>query len=184
MTEAGPEGRAVVVLPPNDPALLPGLNRALTSAGIPWLYEPTNDVGEGAVTRWSGPVNLDNVRVHSHYTLIPDGDGLNQGVLASLSSGDPWLVEGATPRGSYLLFASDLDDQSTNLPVTAALMPLMEWMVSRWGDRQGTQGGLIAGMPIYPPPGLRAFEIRGGHFIRWMPHNRSHQRRLRAFTSF
>ena len=162
MTEAGPEGRAVVVLPPNDPALLPGLNRALASAGIPWLYQPTSVVGEAAVTRWSGPVNLDDVRIHSHYTLIPDGDGLNQGVLARLSSGDPWLVEGATPRGSYLLFASDLDDQSTNLPVTAALMPLMEWMVSRWGDTRGTQGGLIAGTPISPPPGTTSVRDPAG----------------------
>jgi hypothetical protein len=153
MTEEGIEGRAVVVLPPNDPALLPGLNRALTSAGIPWRYEPTNAVGEAGVTRWGGPVNLDGVRIHSHYALIPAGDGLAQGVLASLSSGDPWLVEGTTPRGPYLLFASDLDEQSTNLPVTAALMPLMEWMVSRWANTPGTQGSSIAGMPIFPPPG-------------------------------
>ena len=33
MTEAAKEGRAVVVLPPNDPVLLPGLNRALTRNG-------------------------------------------------------------------------------------------------------------------------------------------------------
>ena len=162
ITEAGTEGRAVVVLPPNDPALLPGLNRALTSAGIPWRYEPTTAVGEAGVTRWSGPVNLDGVRIRSHYTLIPNSDELNQGVLASLSSGDPWLVEGSIPRGSYLLFASDLDEQSTNLPVTAALMPLMEWMVSRWGDTQGTQGGLIAGMPISPPPGTTSIRDPAG----------------------
>jgi hypothetical protein len=137
MTEAGTAGRAIVVLPPNDPALLPGLNRALTSEGIPWRYEPTAARGEAGITRWNGPVDLDEVRVRSHYTLIPGGDGPNQGVLASLSSGDPWLVEGTTPRGPYLLFASDLDEESTNLPVTAALMPLMEWTVSRWGDTQG-----------------------------------------------
>lgn len=153
MTEAGTEGRAVVVLPPSDPALLPGLNRALASAGIPWRYELTTALGEAAVTRWSGPINLDVVRIRSHYALIPDGVGPNQGVLASLSSGDPWLVEGTTPRGSYLLFASDLDERSTNLPVTAALMPLMEWMVSRWGDTQGILGGAVAGMPMSPPPG-------------------------------
>ena len=162
MTEAGPEGRAVVVLPPRDPALLPGLNRALASAGIPWRYEPTTAVGEAGVTRWSGPVNLDEVRIRSHYTLIPGGDGQNQGVLASTSSGDPWLVEGTAPRGSYLLFASGLDEQSTNLPLTAALMPLMEWMVSRWGDTQGTQGGSIAGMPIFPPPGTTSIRDPAG----------------------
>ena len=153
MSEATTEGRTVVVVPPSDPALLPGLNRALTSAGIPWRYGPNTTIGEAGVARWSGPVNLVDVRIRSHYTLIPGSEGTDQGVLATLSSGDPWLVEGTTPRGSYLLFASDLGDQSTNLPLSAALMPLMEWVVSRWGDPQGTQGGRIAGTPMSPPQG-------------------------------
>jgi len=102
------------------------------------------------------------VRIRSHYALIPDGIGPNQGVLASLSSGDPWLVEGTTPRGSYLLFASDLDERSTNLPVTAALMPLMEWMVSRWGDTQGIRGGAVAGMPMSTPPGTTSIRDPAG----------------------
>ena len=162
MTEAAKEGRAVVVVPPNDPVLLPGLNRALTAVGIPWRYESTAALGEASVTRWRGPVNLDEVRIRSYYALIPAAEGLNQGVLASLSSGDPWLVEGTTPRGSYLLFASDLDEQSSNLPLTAALMPLMEWMVSRWGDTQGTEGGVIAGMPLFPPPGTTSIRDPAG----------------------
>ena len=162
MTEAAKEGRAVVVVPPNDPVLLPGLNRVLTAVGIPWRYESATARGEASVTRWRGPVNLDEVRIRSHYALIPAAEGLNQGVLASLSSGDPWLVEGTTPRGSYLLFASDLDEQSTNLPLTTALMPLMEWMVSRWGDTQGTEGGVIAGMPLFPPPGTTSIRDPAG----------------------
>ena len=162
VTEATREGRAVVVLPPNDPALLPGLNRALTAAGIPWRYGPTTTVGEAGVTRWSGPVNLDDIRIRSHYTLMPETEELNRGVLATLSSGEPWLVEGTTPRGAYLLVASALDEESTNLPLTAALMPLMEWMVSRWGDTQGSQGGLIAGTPINPPPGTTSIRDPAG----------------------
>ena len=163
LTEAAREGRAVVVLPPNDPVLLPGLNRTLTAVGIPWRYESTTAVGEASVTRWRGPVNLDGVRIRSHYALIPATEGLNQGVLASLSSGDPWLVEGTTPRGSYLLFASDLDEQSTNLPLTAALMPLMEWMVSRWGDMQGTEGGRDGGNAALPSSGNDEHSRPGGN---------------------
>ena len=153
MTEAAEEERAVVVLPPSDPTLLPGLNRALTAAGIPWRYELTTVRGEASVIRWSGPVSLDEVRIRSHYALTPVMQGLNQSILATLSSGEPWLVEGTTPRASYLLVGSNLDEQSTNLPLTAALMPLLEWMVSRWGDTQGAQGSAIAGTPISPPPG-------------------------------
>ena len=162
MTEATRAGRAVVVLPPSDPALLPSLNRALALAGIPWRYEPTTSVGEASVTRWSGPVNLDDVRIRSHYRMIPSSEGLNQSVLATLSSGDPWLVEGTTSRGPYLLVASDLDEQSTHLPLTAALMPLLEWMVARWGDPQPTQGSLIAGMPIFFPPSATSIRDPSG----------------------
>ncbi len=162
VTEATREERVVVVLPPNDPALLPGLNRALTAAGIPWRYGPATVVGEASVTRWSGPVNLDDVRIRSHYTLIPGAEELRRGVLATLSSGEPWLVEGTTPRGAYLLVASALDEQSTNLPLTAALMPFMEWMVSRWGDTRGTQGSVIAGTPINPPPGTSSVRDPAG----------------------
>jgi len=157
LTEAAREGRAVIVLPPDDPALLPGLNRALSAVGIPWRYGPTATVGEAGVTRWTGPVNLDDVRIRSHYTLIPGTEDLNRGVLATLSSGEPWPVEGTTSRGAYLPAASALDEQSTNLPLTAALMPLLEWKVSRWGDtpktQWGRQGGVIAGTPIDLPLG-------------------------------
>ena len=162
MTETAREGRAVVVVPPNDPALLPGLNRVLSAVGIPWRYESTTAVGEASVTGWRGPVDLDEVRIRSHYALIPVTEGPTQRNLASLSSGDPWLVDGTTPRGSYLLFASDLDELSTNLPLTAALMPLMEWMVSRWGDTRGAQGGVIAGMPLFPPPGTTSIRDPAG----------------------
>ncbi len=166
VTEASRDGRAVVVLPLNDPALLPGLNRALTVAEIPWRYGPATAEGEAGVTRWSGPVNLDDVRIRSHYTLIPGAEESNRGVLATLSTGEPWLVEGTTPRGPYLLVASALDEQSTNLPLTASLMPLMEWMVSRWGDTRGTQEGVIAGTPINPPPGTTSIRDPSGTLHR------------------
>ena len=69
------------------------------------------------MTRWSGPVNLDDVRIRTHYTLIPEREELNRGVLATLSSGQPWLVEGTTPRGAYLLVASALDEEVHQPPV-------------------------------------------------------------------
>ena len=103
VTEATREGRAVVVLPPNDPALLPGLNRALTAAGIPWRYGPTTTVGEAGVTRWSGPVNLDDIRIRSHYTLMPETEELNRGVLATLSSGEPGWWRGPLPEAPICL---------------------------------------------------------------------------------
>lgn len=155
LMEATREGRATVVLAPPDPTLLPGLNRSLATVGIPWRYELIPLSGEATVTRWSGSVDLEEVRVRSHYLLTPGNPDLEDGVLARLSSGEPWLVEGATSRGPYLLLASGLDDQSANLPLTAALIPLLEWMMSRWGGLELERGGhaIKAGEPITPLPG-------------------------------
>ena len=154
--EATAAGRATVVVPPGDATLLPGLNRALAAAGIPWRYELTEGRGEAAVTRWTGPVDLSEVRIRSHYLLTPNDDELGAGVLARLSSGEPWLVEGTTPRGPYLLMASDLEQESTNLAVTAAMVPLLEWMVARWGSTDTGSAGIIAGGAIPTPPGATA----------------------------
>ena len=153
LMEATREGRATVVLAPLDPTLLPGLNRSLAAVGIPWRYELVPASGEAAITRWSGSVDLEEVRVQSHYLLTAGNPDLESGVLARLSSGEPWLVEGTTPRGPYLLLASGLDDESANLPLTAALIPLLEWMMSRWGGLEGGEEATPAGGSITPPQG-------------------------------
>ena len=161
MSETAREGRTVIVLPPSDPTLLPGLNRALASEGIPWRYELSVALGEAVVSRWGGPLSLEDVRIRSHYSLVP-AQGASQGALATLSSGDPWLVEGTTARGAYLLLGSAVDDEATNLPLTAALMPLMEWMVSRWSGVPGEEERMIAGMPLFPPSGTTGIRDPAG----------------------
>jgi len=156
VTEATGARRATVILPPSDVALLPGLNRTLAAAGIPWRYDLTDRLGEAGITQWEGPVDLGEVRIRSHYLLTPNDAGLEAGVLARLSSGEPWLVEGTTPRGRYLLLASDLEPESTNLAVTAAMVPLLEWIVARWGSPYDGSEGLVAGGTIATPPGATA----------------------------
>ena len=156
VTEATRPGHATVVVPPGDAALLPGLNRALAAAGIPWRYELTEGSGEAGVTPWTGPVDLSEVRIRSHYLLTPNDAGFDSGVLARLSSGEPWLVEGSTDRGPYLLLGSDLEQESTNLAVTAAMVPLLEWMMARWGSPDTGPGGMIAGGAIPTPTGATA----------------------------
>ena len=163
VTEATGTRRATVLLPPADIALLPGLNRTLAAAGIPWRYDLTDGRGEAGVTQWTGPVDLSEVRIRSHYLLTPSETGLEAGILARLSSGEPWLVEGATSRGRYLLLASDLEPESTNLAVTAAMVPLLEWIVARWGSSDGGRAELVAGDAITAPPGATAIrDPQGG----------------------
>ena len=156
VTETTGTRRATVILPPGDVTLLPGLNRTLAAAGIPWRYDLTDRRGEASITQWAGPVDLSEVRVRSHYLLTLSDTGLETHVLAHLSSGEPWLVEGTTQRGPYLLLASDLEPESTNLAVTAAMVPLLEWIVSRWGSPEGGSDGLVAGGVITTPPAATA----------------------------
>ena len=156
VTDVTDARRATVILPPGDVTLLPGLNRTLAAAGIPWRYDLTDGRGEAGVTQWTGPVDLSEVRVWSHYLLTPNDAGLEAGVLARLSSGEPWLVQGTNPRGPYLLLASDLEPESTNLAVTAAMVPLLEWIVARWGSADGESEGLVAGDAIQTPQGITA----------------------------
>jgi hypothetical protein len=156
VTEATGARRATVILPPADVTLLPGLNRTLAAAGIPWRYDLTDGRGEAGLTQWEGPVDLSEVRIHSHYLLTANDAGMDAGVLARLSSGEPWLVEGTTPRGPYLLLASDLEPESTNLAVTAAMVPLLGWIVARWGNADAAARSLVAGGVIATPPAATA----------------------------
>ncbi len=156
IAESSAASRATVVVPPGDVALVPGLNRSLAAVGIPWRYALTEGRGEAAVTQWAGSVDLSEVRVRSHYLLMPSVAGPEAGVLARLSSGEPWMVEGTTPGGRYLLLASDLDEGSTNLGVTAAMVPLLEWILARWGSPEAGSESVVAGEAIPTPQGATA----------------------------
>ena len=84
----------------------------------------------------------------------PAGAGSAPGapsVVASLSNGDPWLLTGNGPAGPYILLASPLDEASSDLPVSAAMVPLLEWAVERWAGSAGSLAA-VAGEPVRPPP--------------------------------
>ena len=96
---------ASFVVPSYDPALLPGLNRSLLDAGIPWRYELSNTTGESQLSEWSeGPV-LPGVTVKRHYRLISTGPIADEDILVRLESGSPWLVKGSGAQGPYTLLS-------------------------------------------------------------------------------
>ena len=125
-----PSNRTSVVIPPVDPVLLPGLNRSLLDAEIPWKYELSDQLGESQLTGWERGPDMSGVSVKKHYQLTPTASGDNGTVLIRLTSGEPWLVKGIGTQGPYLLLASDLNQESTNLPVTATLIPFLDWILS------------------------------------------------------
>ncbi len=158
--------QAVVVLPAGDPALLPALNRRLAEAGVPFLYERPAVGGArlaaGGSSEAAGgpPAALDDAEVSVFHRIAPASAPLPRpgSALLSLSTGDPWLIEGRADSGPFMLVASPLNLEATRVPVSAAMIPLLEWIVDRLGGT-GSGSTVEAGSPFPVPAG--ASRIRG-----------------------
>ena len=153
-------GQRVVVVPPADATLLPGVNRRLAEAGIPWRYEAGRARGEAPIGESRLPFPLEDVSVQAGYRLVGRA-GATYEVVARLTDGVPWLVAGPTGQGRYRLVGSPLEPGTTNLPVTAFMIPLLEWLLAR----PGTEGGphaLAAGTALALPQAATAVVTPAG----------------------
>ena len=156
-----PPGSAAVVVPPSDGAMLPALNRQLLLAEIPWRYESETGAGEIGVADSRLPVALDEVRIRRRYRLLGNGEEAAGLVQATLDSGEPWIVTGTAPGGPYLLLGSPVDADATSLAVSAPMLPLVEWMVSRWPFQSGARSFTVGDvLPI--PAGVDAVADAAG----------------------
>jgi hypothetical protein len=153
-------GRGIsVVQPPEDPAQLGALNRALSSRGIGWSYGELS-IQPGASD--SGAV-VARQRVLRRYLLHPTGSG-RTGVLATVN-GTPWIVRAE----NVVLLGSRLEPAWTDLPVSAGFMPFMDVLLNRLarGEIALEQGA--AGDPVRLPDlvsevrqGDRQWRVEGG----------------------
>jgi Aerotolerance regulator N-terminal len=164
-----------VVQPPEDPAQLGALNRALATRGVGWSYGRLSL--DPAVTD-SGPV-IGRVRVTRRYVLQATGSG-RTGVLAGVA-GEPWLVR----SGDVVLIGSRLDPAWTELPLAAGFMPFMDLLLNRLargevilaegspGDAlplpdlttrvvQGEREWQVEGGGMFRPPDVGAFYLMAG----------------------
>jgi hypothetical protein len=141
-----------VVLPPTDPARLPALNRRLADAGIPWRYRAPVDPGGALGVAGPGvPVDLADVRVRRRYPLEPAAPGSPGRILARTSDDAPWAVMHTRPEGARaLLLAHPLEEGWSTLPVEAAMIPFVEWLVAGFGTR-GTAASHPVGVPLDVP---------------------------------
>lgn len=147
-------GRTVVVVPPADPALLPAVNRRLAEAGIPWRYEVNEARGEARIEESRLRFPLEDVSVAGGYRLVGTAE-VGHEVVVRLTDGSPWLVAGGTEDGPYRLVGSPLEPDATNLPVTAFMIPLLEWLVAPPG-REGGLHRAAAGTPLALPQAATA----------------------------
>lgn len=153
-----------IVQPPDDPAALGALNRALAARGVAWRFGPPV---EGAGVTDSGAL-VGRVRVLRRHALRPAGSG-RTGVLATVAGGAPWLVR----SGNVVLLASRLDPAWTDLPVSAGFMPFMDALVNRLARGEVSLAEGAPGDAVILPDlvsevrrGERDWRVEGGGVFR------------------
>ncbi|MGI9041887.1 MAG: BatA domain-containing protein [Gemmatimonadales bacterium] len=152
-----------VVQPPDDPAGLGALNRALAARGVGWRY---GNLSIDPVFTDSGPV-IGRERVLRRYQLQSTGSG-RTGVLAT-AAGTPWLVR----SGEVLLLGSRLEPSWTELPVSAGFMPFVDVLLNRLARGEVTLAAGAPGDPVAIPDlvtlvrqGEREWRVEGGGIFR------------------
>jgi hypothetical protein len=152
-----------VVQPPDDPAGVGALNRALAARGVGWSY---GNPATGSGYSDSGAV-VGRHRVIRRYVLQSGGSG-RTGVLATVN-GTPWIVRG----GNVVLLGSRLDPAWTDLPVSAGFMPFMDLLLNRLARGEIALDHGAPGDPIALPDlvtevrqGDRQWRVEGGGLFR------------------
>ncbi len=145
---------ALIVIPPDESALLPALNQRLATILPDWSLEATTPVGEVEARVASGSLagflpTVPNVRLA--YAIRAQGSEPDWSELMTLSDGRPWIVESATPERSVIVLASPMTLEASDLPSSASMLPLMELLVSRSTDSPG-RGQVRPGEPLRLPP--------------------------------
>lgn len=148
-----------IVMPPDDPAGLGALNRALAARGVSWTYgEPIR-----APASTDSDAITGRFRIFRRYELRPTGRE-RAGVLMT-AGGAPWLAK----SGNVVMLGSRLDPEWTDLPVSAGFMPFMDALLNRFSRGEVTLAGGTPGEPVQVPDlvtgvrqGEREWRVEGG----------------------
>lgn len=141
-----------VVVPPDDPAALGALNRALARRGVPWSYAR---LLTDTVRSDSGAL-VGREMVTRRYELVSSEAGTG-GVLATVG-GRPWIVRAA----GVILLGSRLDSHWSALPLSAGFVPFVDRLLN-----QAARGGLdrlsaAPGDAVTVPEGVTAVTSGAG----------------------
>ncbi len=144
-----------VLLPPRDPSLLPALNLWLEALGSAWRLGPDEAPQEAerrVAPESSGfPRTLADVPLRWRVRL----EGPEGGVLLRTTDGAPWVVEEPLGEdGRIRILASPLDRTSSDLPLSAAMLPFLDRLLDP-AEGAGIPTTVEAGHPIPLPPEVR-----------------------------
>ena len=120
-----------VLLPPSDRSLVGATNRALESRGVSTRF---GDLLEGEWVLEGGVGPIAGIPVYRRHRLRGNGS-----VLATVA-GEPWLVR----DGDVIAVGSRLEDTWTALPVSAAFVPFLDFLLNR---AAATQTWIVRGTP-------------------------------------
>lgn len=135
---AGPS----IVVPPEDPALLGALNRALAARGAAWRF---GSVRSEPVQSDSSALLPEAVRVLRRVTL--EASGVSADTLVTVG-GEPWIVR----SGNLVLVGSRFDPSWTDLPIRAGFVPLLDALATRTVRGEPVLPEAAAGAPMQLPP--------------------------------
>jgi len=148
-----------VVEPPQDPAQLGAINRALAARGVGWQYGTLN----AAAGTTDSNALISRERVARRYTLETVESG-RTGVIATVG-GAPWIVR----AGDVVLLGSRIDPEWTGLPISAGFVPFMDALLNRIARGELTVSGGNPDEPIALPDlvtavrqGARQWVVEGG----------------------
>ena len=159
-----PPSASVVVMPPDDPAVLPSTNRLLQTLLPGWRLSP-RDPGDGVERRietgsavGSLPERPGIRRTHAIETGTGDVAATE---LLGLSDGSAWLVQARAADRTVLVLGSALDRASSDVPLSTAMVPLVDLLTLPRGSEGGARA-VHAGTPIPVPAGATVVETPDG----------------------
>jgi hypothetical protein len=144
-----------LIAAPADPVRLGAANRTLERLGLPWRFGAPR---RGAAVAHGG--RLDGVTVSLRYVLEARDDA--PGDTLTTVGGEPWIVGGP----GYVIVASPLIPQATDLPVRAAFVPWLGDVISqRLGEDAGVVENVVPGARVMHPRGAEWLELAAGQRV-------------------
>ncbi len=169
------------MLPPSNATELPALNQRLAARGVAWRYTARRVPGEARLDVADAVAELSTLgqaRIRQAYRLEPRDPGPRDTVLLRLADGDPWLVRGRVPGARwYLLLASPLVPEASTIPVSTAMLPLLDHLTGVWSEVAQATPSVEPGTDVPLPgrarsvqqPDGRRLAVEGGAPFRAPP---------------
>ncbi|MES2524252.1 MAG: BatA domain-containing protein [Gemmatimonadota bacterium] len=128
----------VLLAAPSDPVRVGEANRTLARLGIPWRFGAI--ARDLVLTRADSALNEVPVRLRYPLMRSPGNASSAASDTLAMAGGAPWAVAGP----DYVLVASPLEPDATDLPVRASFVP---WLLDALSRRLGSDGALIEAHP-------------------------------------